>query len=138
MPQMVRELVGIGGLWKKDIIDRYFNEEGACVILSMPLSKFGCSDRHIWHYTPNGLYSVKSGYMIAQKMNHNGEIGRKGMGQSGGEHIRDHVWTDLWKLQVRPKLRHFIWKSCKNILVIRMNLLRREVRLETNCPICGN
>lgn len=55
MPQMVGELVGTGGLRKKDIIERCFNEEDAHVILCVPLSKFGCLDRIIWHYTRNGL-----------------------------------------------------------------------------------
>ena len=49
-------MVGVGGLWNMNI-------------LSMPLCKFGCPDHIIWHYTQNGMYTVKSGYLITQEMN---------------------------------------------------------------------
>lgn len=83
------------------------------------------------------MYSVKSGYKVAQEMEQNGELGRKGMGQSSEDHLKDHIWLAVWQLPVPPKLQHFIWKGCKNILAVRYNLQRRGVRLETCCPHCG-
>ncbi|KAM1487097.1 hypothetical protein ACFX2I_001208 [Malus domestica] len=44
------------------------------------LSKSGCPDKRIWHYTKDGLYSVRSGYYVAMEMMQNGEFGRKGEG----------------------------------------------------------
>lgn len=75
MPQMVKEFVAPGGKWRKNVIEQCFNNEEALIILSMSLSKFGCHDRIIWHYTHNKMYSVKFGYMVAQEMNRNGELG---------------------------------------------------------------
>ncbi|KAB2595886.1 ribonuclease H protein [Pyrus ussuriensis x Pyrus communis] len=34
----------------------------------------------MWRYTRNRVYSVKSGYMVAQEMNWNGEFGQKWVG----------------------------------------------------------
>lgn len=68
-----------------------FDEQEAKIILGMPLSQFGCPDWLIWHYTRNGAYSMKSGYMVAQEMNQNGELGCKRVGQSSKEAITHTV-----------------------------------------------
>lgn len=67
----------------------------------------------------------------------NGELGRKMMGQASGGHLMDHIWRDLWQLQVPLNLIHFIWKGCNNILAVPANLQRRGIRLEACCPQCG-
>ncbi|XP_050141084.1 uncharacterized protein LOC126617057 [Malus sylvestris] len=138
MPLVVGDLVGVGGLWVKNMVERCFNEEEARIILSMSISKFGCPDQIMWHYTRNGMYSVKSGYKVAQDMNSNGELGRKGVGQSSGDHVKDLIWGAIWQLKVPPKLSHFIGKGCKNILAVRSNLQRRGIQLEIVCPHCGD
>ncbi|KAM1941349.1 hypothetical protein ACFX13_028934 [Malus domestica] len=92
MSLMVGDLVGVGRLWNKYIIERCFNEEEAGINLSMPISKFGCLDQIIWHYTWKMMYSIKFGYMVAQEMNRNGEFGRKGVGQSSEDHVKDPIW----------------------------------------------
>ncbi|KAM2634685.1 hypothetical protein EV1_025134 [Malus domestica] len=70
-------------------------------------------------------------------MERNGELGRKGAGQSSEGHLKDPVWLDVWQLRVPSKLQHFIWKGCKNILAVRVNLQCRGMQLETCCPQCG-
>ncbi|KAM1814993.1 hypothetical protein ACFX11_028590 [Malus domestica] len=92
MSLMVGDLVGVGRLWNKYIIERCFNEEEDGINLSMPISKFGCPDQIIWHYTWKRMYSIKFGYMVAQEMNRNGEFGRKGVGQSSEDHVKDPIW----------------------------------------------
>ncbi|KAB2619295.1 hypothetical protein D8674_015164 [Pyrus ussuriensis x Pyrus communis] len=47
-------------------IEMCFNPTEAGSILCMALSKYGCSDSLIWHYNRNGMYSIKSGYLVAQ------------------------------------------------------------------------
>lgn len=76
------EIPSMVGQWKREIIESCFNTEEARTILSIPLSQFGCPDHRIWHYTRNGIYSMKTGYLVAQEMNRNGEIRRKGLGQA--------------------------------------------------------
>nr|XP_028954040.1 uncharacterized protein LOC114822964 [Malus domestica] len=136
MPQMVAELVSVEGTWEREIIQMCFTIDEAQIILSMPLSHFGCADHVIWHYTRNGVYSVKSGYLVAQEMNRNGELGRKGGGQTSTNDTMASVRRDLWSLKVPPKLCHFIWRRCQNILAVRTNLQRKGVRLSTGCPFC--
>lgn len=82
------------------------------------------------------MYSVTSGYLVAQKMNRNGELGRKGVGQASRDVNNDPVWRALWQLKVPPKLCHFVWKGCRNIIAVITNLQRRGIRLENTCPFC--
>ncbi|XP_068339018.1 uncharacterized protein [Pyrus communis] len=96
MPQRAEELVVPDGKWEIDVIDRCFNNEEACIMLSLPFSQFGGPDHIIWHYTRNGMYLVKLGYKVAQEMEWNGELGRKGMGQSSEDHLKDPIWLAVW------------------------------------------
>lgn len=62
------------GQWRSGLITKCFEGMEAHTILSIPVSKFGCAYKLIWHYTTSGVYSVKSGYYIAQELNWNGEL----------------------------------------------------------------
>lgn len=125
------------GQWCSDIVTTCFSSEEARCMLSMPLSKFGCGNKLIWHHTKGGVYSVKTGYYIAQDLSRNGELGCKGRGESSAGQGRSKVWSTIWKLDVPYKLRHFIWRSRKNILMVKLNLQRRGIGLPTTCPTCG-
>lgn len=69
-------------------------------------------------------------------MEKNQELGRKGGGQSSTEEDKDSTWVALWRLGVPPKLCHFLWKGCRNILAVHNNLRRRGIQLENRCPLC--
>lgn len=43
-------------------------ENDAKAILRTPISPEGVIDRLIWHYTKDGVYSVKSGYNLAKSL----------------------------------------------------------------------
>ncbi|KAM1763521.1 hypothetical protein ACFX11_002859 [Malus domestica] len=60
---MVRDLIDpVSKSWKEEVISAGFNQDEVRQILSIPLSKSGCCDKLVWHYTVNGDYSVKTGY----------------------------------------------------------------------------
>ena len=42
----------------------------------------------------------------------------------------------IWKLNVPPKVRTFLWQACSNILPTRGNLHRRELQVEPTCGLC--
>lgn len=76
--------------WRDNLTTCFSSEEARC-ILSMLLSKFGCGSKLIWHHTKGGVYSVKTGYYIAQDLSSNGELGRKGRGKSSAGQGRSKV-----------------------------------------------
>ena len=42
----------------------------------------------------------------------------------------------IWKLNVPPKVRTFLWQACSNILPTRGNLHRRKLQVEPRCEFC--
>ncbi|XP_058189268.1 uncharacterized protein LOC131306858 [Rhododendron vialii] len=53
--------------WKMQLIKESFNEEEATVILSLPISTTQRRDRKVWHYSPNGVFTVKSAYCLEKE-----------------------------------------------------------------------
>lgn len=84
--------------WKEEEVRRLLDENEAQAILVQ--SFYGCRDKLIWHYTKHGRYSVKSGYELAQSMERNGELGRRGDGESSTEGVRDKVWNDIVQIKI--------------------------------------
>ncbi|CAN1848611.1 hypothetical protein LINPERHAP1_LOCUS39002 [Linum perenne] len=35
-------------------------------------------------------------------------------------------WNVLWKMQIPPKVKHFLWRVTRRILPLRSNLIRRR------------
>ena len=64
--------------WKTKLLETMVDPEDLELIQTIPISRSGCPDKRIWHYTKKGLYSVRSGYYVVKEMMHNGEFGLKG------------------------------------------------------------
>lgn len=48
------------------------------------------------------------------------------------------IWRLIWGTNVPQKIKIFVWKACSNILPVKGNLMRRKLRREGVCPICGD
>lgn len=46
------------------------------------------------------------------------------------------VWKSIWGLESPPKMKHFLWKACKNILLVKERLLHRHICSSASCSIC--
>lgn len=66
----------------------------------------------------------------------NGELGRKGSGMSSSSGTLGGAWKRIWSLIVPNKLRFFIWKACRKVLVVRHNLERRRINVVNKCDLC--
>ena len=93
-------------------------------IASIPLRRRHNGDRLIWHFSRNGIYTVKSGYRLAIDLE-----GCKGERLPG-------EWATLWKLQVPPKVKAFLWRACQNILPTRAKLAQKRIEVPTECVMC--
>ncbi|CAL8112885.1 unnamed protein product [Prunus armeniaca] len=124
-------------MWNRDLILRCFNSADAQTILSLPLSRWGCDDRLVWHFTTHGGYSVHTGYEFALTLRKSGELGGKVEGECSYGNDRKKFWKSIWRLQVPPKIRAFVWRSCRNALAVKGNLRRRSVDVDNTCVLCG-
>ncbi|XP_027148760.1 uncharacterized protein LOC113749274 [Coffea eugenioides] len=134
--QMVQELIQ-NGEWNKAVVHEIFNAEDCKRILATPLSLYGGKDKLIWPYSKNGEYSVRSGYMVAKEMQQEGagvvvQQGRSSRNEQGTE-----VWKFLWSLNMKYKLKHFIWKGLHNILPVNEVIKRRVGKGSELCACCG-
>ena len=123
--------------WRLEEAASLVSPDDLAMIRTIPISRFGCEDQRIWHYTKNGLYSVRSGYHVAMDMMKNGELGRKGNGMSSNSGTLGGVWKRIWSLSMPHKLRLFNWKACRKALAVKPNLERRQIRVVNKCDLCG-
>ena len=84
----------------------------------------------IWPFTPDGEYSVKLGYKFLQN-----EVLQQQLGPSNIDTMKP-LWTSLWSLDVPGKIRNFLWRSCRNSLPTKDNLMQRKVIPENQCEQC--
>ncbi|CAB4277831.1 unnamed protein product [Prunus armeniaca] len=61
----------------------------------MPLSRWGCPDRLMWHFHKQGVYTVRSGYGLALYLKRNGELGFKGDGEGSRQSNQAAVWKGI-------------------------------------------
>lgn len=106
-----------------------FTRETTSKILDMPLSFHRAMDQMIWRYKPHGFFTVKSAYPLS-KFSH---IHNKRPSSS----TIPKEWKQLWKIDVIPRVRLFLWKACNNALPTRTNLKKRGSGVDPRCMICG-
>ena len=87
----------------------------AKTMLGIPISPSLPNDSRIWTWTSNGIFTVRSVYGVALKM------------------LKDKVWKSIWRLKCPSKIKHFLWKACKNILPTNFYLTRRKVSRWDGC-----
>ncbi|CAN1783725.1 hypothetical protein LINPERHAP1_LOCUS16372 [Linum perenne] len=47
-------------------------------------------------------------------------------------------WNVLWKMQIPPKVKHFLWRVTRRILPLRSNLIRRRIPVPPECGLCNS
>ena len=103
--------------WKWDLVSQCFLPQDTDVILSIPLSVTGARDRVIWDENKNERFTVKNAYILAQE-----EQWDTVMGEGSNQSPMKQTWKRLWQMNVPNKVRHFVLKTCRNILATKENL----------------
>jgi len=80
------------------------------------------ADSFCWGYTGSGDFSTKS---ATWKTHDN---------IATDQPIWQYKW--IWKLDIMPKIRIFLWQLCHNALPARGTLLRRGIQVDPICPSC--
>ncbi|KAK4383357.1 hypothetical protein Sango_2783400 [Sesamum angolense] len=81
------------GEWDVELINALFWPEDRALILQIPLSRVGMADLLVWHYSPNGLFSVRSAYDLALSL-------ASSAGSSNARWCRN-TWRAVCKLMSR-------------------------------------
>ena len=119
--------------WNLVAINALFYPYEADVIKSLPLRSRLPQDKLIWAVSPSGSFSVRSTYTLAMKCSHPAN-----MGASSNNNQVWRFWRKMWSLPVPHKIRHFVWRSCRDILPMKTNLMRWKVVQDGICDKCTN
>jgi len=114
-----------GNSWNIPLVQSLFNHSDAASIVSMPLFSRLHSDQRIWKLTTDGSYIVKSAYRICLDL-----IVAATPAQN------DSRWNSIWKLQIPPRVRTFLWRLAQQCLPTRSNLLACGIPCDDTCVTC--
>lgn len=81
-------------------------------ISSIPLNNLLPLDKLIWTETSNGLFTVRSAYKLAMEI-----YGNSGGASSSNNSNLRCFWKKLWRLPAPHKVRYFLWRACRDILL---------------------
>lgn len=118
--------------WRTDELGALFFESNGAAISRIHVGDSFSSYRLIWPASNNGEYSVKSGYWWVQNVTPSRRIDRP----SSSRFVEFAVWTGIWKLQVPPKVKIFVWRCIRGVIATRENLFRMRCVDNPCCPIC--
>ena len=112
--------------WRTEVIEHVFVLAEAAAIKSSPLPSSNQRDKLIWPFTPNGQYTVKSGYRFLYEGN-----------STNLASAEDPLfWKKIWGLEVPNKVKNFVWRACREALPTKANLYRRKIAQDALCDSC--
>lgn len=51
--------------------------------------------------------------------------------------VDEKVSKWIWSILALLKIKHFLWRVCKNFIATNRNLWMKKIREDLVCPICG-
>ena len=124
--------------WRRFLIFSIFNDTIANAICDIPLPVNPRPDSWFWSMSSNGHYTVKSGYKVFREMN--GFVTADVLNYNSSSYCLDDfgpVLNAVWKNDLPPKYRVFLWRCCRNILPTFEALNHRGMDVEDTCPSCN-
>ncbi|XP_018853114.2 uncharacterized protein LOC109015083 [Juglans regia] len=118
--------------WNLPQIEEVLGEEEAKLIIQIPLNASHILDKLIWRSATDGLFTVRRAYHLHK------ELRAQAQGQSSNREQLSEEWKVLWKLNVLPATKNFLWKACRNGLPTLSNLYKKRITEKPWCPICLN
>ena len=102
--------------WKEDNITRIFTQQDANDILSIRLPNYDEDDYIAWQPEKNGIFTMRSAYMLAMDEKNSKMIG------SSHSISRDRtIWDTIWKNKCAPKGVYFTWRLATESLAVQTN-----------------
>lgn len=88
----------------------------------------------MWDGGRDGIFSVQSAYQLALSRQ---QIPPQLAESSTAGDERRKMWRKVWKLLVKPKLKHFLWKCLHNWVATGTAIRRRGLGSDDICHRCG-
>lgn len=132
----VKELMNPNGSgWDQNLLSQLFSQEEIRSINETIFSSMGTSDRLVWSASKTGQFSVRDGYKVA-KLYKDQSLGGEGTSYRRVEEEKA-LWDGLWNMNIKKKVQHFLWRACHDKLPVLSNLVKRRVKVDSRCKLCG-
>ncbi|KAL0462102.1 UNVERIFIED_CONTAM: putative ribonuclease H protein [Sesamum latifolium] len=115
-------------IWNEEVITDLFWPDERDLILQIPLGIFAAPDLLVWHYSNNGIFSVRSAYHLALSLD--------ALPGSSGCRWDRKLWRMLWQANIPNKAKVFLWRAIRDILPTATNLTKRMPQEVASCPFC--
>ncbi|KAM7461658.1 hypothetical protein LguiA_029779 [Lonicera macranthoides] len=112
--------------WDNDVLNDILSSRDASLVRQITLSLNNKQDGWFWSIDLRGYYTVKSGYRnlvgsYLQLVQPDQSIG----------------WSNVWRIQVPPQTKNFLWRLLSNCLPTRLAIALRHVDVPLECPVCN-
>ncbi|XP_071905964.1 uncharacterized protein [Coffea arabica] len=133
----LKSKINKGGNGRLLCLQKWFSAQDVEYITSIPLSLYRRNDRLYWKHSKSSMYTMKSGYAAA-KLEDASQSRRLEPGSETSWEVRKHiVWKRLWSLNLKMKLKHFLWRCLQNSLLVNEAIYKRIGKGSSLCSCCG-
>ncbi|GER50779.1 retrotransposon protein [Striga asiatica] len=129
----VSELIAEHGVsWKEDLLRRCFSHSECQAILQINTLSRHLQDKATWSFNPRQVFTVASTYahLIYNKILQL-DIPENSTNAVNLRKMRNRSW----KLKIKGKVKHFIWKCYSGILPVATTLYKRELKQSGDCHL---
>ena len=116
-----------GPRWDEERVWSEFFPHEAVTILGVQFSSRQTPDTLIQTGTKSGRYLTKSACKILSEAPSSGP---------SNPSAQSRFQKNIWALAVPNKIKHFIWRACRELLPTKKNLYTRNVTQNSTCDLC--
>ncbi|CAN1188832.1 Putative ribonuclease H protein At1g65750 [Linum perenne] len=111
------------GTWNMDLLHATLLPSAIPLVVGMQPPKLTSgADRLVWGLEENGVFSIKTAYLILKDLN-----------MDGG----DYDWRLAWRWKGPNRIKHFIWLVFHNRILTNEERNRRHLTNQVVCPRCS-
>uniref|UniRef100_A0A803PZ98 Reverse transcriptase domain-containing protein n=1 Tax=Cannabis sativa TaxID=3483 RepID=A0A803PZ98_CANSA len=123
----INSLLQPDGNWKENEVRSWFHNDDIPWVLDIKPA-INWSDWITWSPSPNGVYSVASGYKLRFQNPNVEECSNKSQIKSW--------WKFIWGSHLTPKIKNFIWRVFNHWIPTKLELAKRGMVIDTHCELC--
>ncbi|XP_060964152.1 uncharacterized protein LOC115722573 [Cannabis sativa] len=123
----INSLLQPDGNWKENEVRSWFHNDDIPWVLGIKPA-INQSDWITWSPSPNGVYSVASGYRLRFQNPNVAECSNKSQ-------IK-YWWKFIWGSHLTPKIKNFIWRVFNHWIPTKLELAKRGMVIDTHCELC--
>lgn len=123
-----------GKEWNEELLTKLFWQKDMDTIKNISISQVGNKEILLWKYTSQGVYSIQSVYQQLQLR----DVQRKQQARISREvEEGKKIWKRTWKMQIKGKLKHFIWRCYHNTILTRTQLAKKGFKGDQLYAMCA-